>query len=190
MAAVTSARRLLGIDDARWARVGPTSAWPAIAIAVAASVLMALNRFGGALVDAPRSFARLTLIGVWGWLGLGIMVWLFAALITGHAPATTPGASLQHTLVVVGLAHTPLLLLGLAIFVAALSPPGSRHLRGLTLTDGTWHQLRRSEKKVWLFYPSDSHSPASTARIRAREQASIDSAHKCRVRDRVCCTIR
>ena len=117
-----TAIRVLGVDRARWTRVGPESILSATALAVAASVLMALNRFGGLLFDAPRSFVRMTLVGVWGWLGLAFAVWLLATPMPGKTNQggdPVPGASFRYTLIVVGLARLPLLVLGLVIFVAA-----------------------------------------------------------------------
>jgi hypothetical protein len=35
-----------------------------------------------------------------------------------------------------------------------ISPPGSRHLRGLTFTDAAWEQASKSGTACHLFYPS------------------------------------
>ena len=64
-----TALRWLGLDDERWARVGPQSLYSAAALVVVAFGLLALNRFGGLTTSAPRAFIRLTLVGVWGWIG-------------------------------------------------------------------------------------------------------------------------
>ena len=117
---MTQTLRMLGIDRTRWVRVGPTSLLPAMATVLLASGLIALNRFGGALVDAPRSFMRLALVGVWGWLGLGSAIWLGAALLSRSASGSRGSTSRpRETLVVVGLAHLPILALGVVILVAA-----------------------------------------------------------------------
>ena len=142
MAPVTTAVRVLGLDRTRWARVGPHTLWSATALVAAASVLMALNRFGGALVDAPRAFLRLALVGVWGWLGLSVAIWLIAVRLpnlSGRSANRPRRGSLQHTLAAAGVAHIPLLLLGLVIFVAAamleLLGPG---LVAATFVFGFW----------------------------------------------------
>lgn len=122
MAPVITVLRVLGLDDTKWTRVGPASLSSALALAVAASVVMALNRFGGQLIDAPRSFVRLTLVGVWGWVGLAFAVWLIATpmpVSADQAGDPPSSGSFRHTLAAVGFAHTPLLVLGLVIFVAA-----------------------------------------------------------------------
>ncbi len=107
--------RSLGLDSVTWDRVGPSSLWSATAIVVVASALMALNRFGGLVTDAPRPFLRLTLVGVWGWIGLAAGVSITLRRVPSRAPTT-----LRTTFAVVGLAHVPLLALAGVIFVAAV----------------------------------------------------------------------
>ena len=63
-----------------------------------------------------------------------------------------------------------------------LSPPGSRHLRGLTFTASGWGELRAKGRPVWLFNPADDPSPAALRLIAAGEDAGVDQAYKCRVR--------
>ena len=107
-----SPQRVLVLDSARWSRVGPGSFWSAAAVAIAASLLIALTRFGGLVLDTPRGFFRLGLTGVWGWLGLAVAVWLLGRTVL-------PQTSLLHTMAGVGFAHFPLLALGFVIFVSA-----------------------------------------------------------------------
>ena len=64
-----------------------------------------------------------------------------------------------------------------------LSPPGSRHLRGLTFTDKSWEHLRREGKKVWLFYPESTQNEAVVSRILDGERTGVANAYKCRVRE-------
>jgi len=64
-----------------------------------------------------------------------------------------------------------------------VSPPGSRHLRGLTFSAHTWTQLRDEGRRSYLFYPGDTLSPASRRRIEQGERQDIHQAYKCRVRD-------
>ncbi|MFQ5556827.1 MAG: hypothetical protein ACE5GB_04880 [Acidimicrobiales bacterium] len=119
---VTSTLRVLGLDRGRWARVGPAAFWPAAALAVGASALLALNRFGGLVVETPRAFARMTLVGVYGWLGLTLTVWLIGSRGRAQRDHDDPpwwSGSLQITLVAVGLAHLPLLVLGGVVLVSA-----------------------------------------------------------------------
>lgn len=63
-----------------------------------------------------------------------------------------------------------------------ISPPGSAHLRGLTLTDAAWNALRKDGKRVWLFRPPGEPSTPAADRIKAGKKAKVDDAYKCRVR--------
>ena len=63
-----------------------------------------------------------------------------------------------------------------------LSPPGSRHLRGLEFSHAAWEELGRSGSARWLFRPTDQPSPAGLAYIAAGEATGVDAAYKCRVR--------
>ncbi len=66
-----------------------------------------------------------------------------------------------------------------------LSPPGSRHLRGLSLAPSAWAELGRAQSATWLFRPPAQLSECSSAArayIAAGELAGVDRAYKCRVR--------
>lgn len=63
-----------------------------------------------------------------------------------------------------------------------LSPPGSRHLRGLALTTTAWQQLGEHGRATWLFRPEGQPSKAAAAYIRTGRAAGVDTAYKCRVR--------
>jgi adenine-specific DNA-methyltransferase len=64
----------------------------------------------------------------------------------------------------------------------AISPRGSRHLRGLTFTARTWEELARADAPVYLFYPKTTPSVAAQRYIEEGERLGIDQAYKCRVR--------
>jgi adenine-specific DNA-methyltransferase len=66
--------------------------------------------------------------------------------------------------------------------VLRLSPPGSRHLRGLAFNTGALNELGRNGSATWLFRPLDEPSPAARAYIATGEAAGVDTAYKCRVR--------
>ena len=123
MASVNTARRLLGLDAQKWARVDIDSPWPAMSLVVIGSILMSLTRFGGLAFDEPRGFVRLALVMVWGWLGLATAIWLIASRARDTSQAsgepTPPPMPLHQTIAVVGLAHVPILTLSGVIFVAA-----------------------------------------------------------------------
>lgn len=111
-----TAVRVLGLDAVRWRRVGPGRLLGAGGLAVGASGLFALNRFGGVAVDEPRAFLRMALVGVWGWLGLGTVIWLIEV---ATRRLTADGDTLLRTVNIVGVAHGPVLTFGLIVLVSA-----------------------------------------------------------------------
>lgn len=66
--------------------------------------------------------------------------------------------------------------------ILRLSPPGSRHLRGLAFGTAALNELGRNGSATWLFRPPDEPSPAAWAYIAAGEAAGVHTAYKCRVR--------
>ncbi|MGL4745005.1 MAG: N-6 DNA methylase [Dermatophilaceae bacterium] len=63
-----------------------------------------------------------------------------------------------------------------------LSPPGSRHLRGLSLTTQHLQKLDRAGQASWLFRPARTPSTTALKYIAHGEMTSVDHAYKCRVR--------
>jgi adenine-specific DNA-methyltransferase len=63
-----------------------------------------------------------------------------------------------------------------------LSPPGSRHLRGLGLTTQDWTELGEAGRATWLFRPSGEPSAAGREYIAAGERIGVPTAYKCRIR--------
>lgn len=66
--------------------------------------------------------------------------------------------------------------------VLALSPPGSSHLRGLSLTQERLGELGDLGKATWLFRPEGKLSQAAADYVQAGETAGVNGAYKCRVR--------
>lgn len=66
--------------------------------------------------------------------------------------------------------------------VIRISPPGSRHLRGLELDQAGWEQLREHGAATYLFRPSGEPSAAGEHFVANGELANVDQAYKCRVR--------
>lgn len=65
----------------------------------------------------------------------------------------------------------------------SISPPGSRHLRGLTFTQKSWDELAAAGKKVYLFHPcKNTNSKAALRYIADGEAIGVQEAYKCRVR--------
>lgn len=63
-----------------------------------------------------------------------------------------------------------------------ISPPGSRHIRGLALGEKSWAELRDDDRAVYLFAPATEPSAAARAYIEAGEAGGVHEAYKCRVR--------
>ena len=63
-----------------------------------------------------------------------------------------------------------------------LSPPGSKHLRGLSLTAEALTALGDSGQATLLFRPGHEPSPAALRYIASGEDLDIHTAYKCRVR--------
>lgn len=64
-----------------------------------------------------------------------------------------------------------------------ISPPGSRHLRGLALSSPALRALGEQGAATYLFRPAGTPSPAGWAYISQGEAAGVHEAYKCRVRD-------
>ena len=64
-----------------------------------------------------------------------------------------------------------------------ISPPGSRHLRGLTFSKRAWTEMAARGSRCHLFYPrGEPHSQSVAAYIVSGEQSGTPNAYKCKVR--------
>jgi adenine-specific DNA-methyltransferase len=64
-----------------------------------------------------------------------------------------------------------------------ISPPGTRHLRGLTFTGSDWERLRKADEPVWLLDPDPVDTSAGLRRyIKGGEAAGVHEAYKCSIR--------
>lgn len=63
-----------------------------------------------------------------------------------------------------------------------ISPPGSRHMRGLGLTEAAWKQLARDGGRCFLLSPKGEPSAAARRYIAQGEKDGVATAYKCRVR--------
>lgn len=66
--------------------------------------------------------------------------------------------------------------------VVDISPPGSRHLRRLSLSRSRWEQLGAVGAAVQLLKPGRSPAKATSAYIREGEKQGLNERYKCRVR--------
>lgn len=64
-----------------------------------------------------------------------------------------------------------------------ISPPGSRHLRGLMFSDRTFEEMAQEGARVYLFHPK-KNDPSAAARnyITVGEKRGVHKAYKCSVR--------
>lgn len=68
--------------------------------------------------------------------------------------------------------------------LARISPPGTRHLKGLSFTQRAWEDLRDAGERVWMLYPPRDDRTRSLRRYLMRgEREGVPDAYKCRVRD-------
>jgi hypothetical protein len=66
--------------------------------------------------------------------------------------------------------------------VIRISPPGSRHMRGLALTEAAWHDLAREDARCYLLMPKGEPSAAARRYIEQGEADGVATGYKCRVR--------
>ena len=65
-----------------------------------------------------------------------------------------------------------------------ISPPGTRHLTGLSFTRTQWEELRVSGQRVWLLHPEGPARAAGLKRYIAEgQERKVHEAYKCSVRD-------
>ncbi|ORV87887.1 class I SAM-dependent DNA methyltransferase [Mycolicibacterium iranicum] len=122
-----------------------------------------MSAAGLSAFDAIVGSAAFTSLETWGDTTLG--------MVTGSNRFFTLSPAKVETL---GLAESD---------VIALSPPGSRHLRGLGLTAQALHALGEAGRSTYLFRPATQPSKAGWHYIRSGEDLDVHSAYKCRVRN-------
>lgn len=67
--------------------------------------------------------------------------------------------------------------------VIRTSPPGTRHLKGLTFSRTDWERLRKAGEPVWLLYPRcDKPSGGLRRYLEVGEERGVPNAYKCTVR--------
>lgn len=67
--------------------------------------------------------------------------------------------------------------------ILRISPPGSRHLRGLTFSESAWEALADAGDSCYLFAPKSQPSEAAKQYIETGKKLKIHKAYKCSVRD-------
>jgi tRNA1(Val) A37 N6-methylase TrmN6 len=67
--------------------------------------------------------------------------------------------------------------------LVAISPPGTKHLRGLSFTPMSWETLRDSGERVWMLHPEPGDESPGLLRYLAHGVGlGVPDAYKCQVR--------
>lgn len=67
--------------------------------------------------------------------------------------------------------------------VAAVVPPGTKHLKGTRFTKGRWEQLKLQGERVWMLNPKAKTPKGALARyVEHGEQLGVHEAYKCMAR--------
>lgn len=65
-----------------------------------------------------------------------------------------------------------------------ISPPGTRHLKGLSFSRAQWEELKLSGQRVWLLYPGKQmRSKGLSEYLQLGRERKVPEAYKCTVRD-------
>jgi adenine-specific DNA-methyltransferase len=68
--------------------------------------------------------------------------------------------------------------------VKRISPPGTRHLKGLQFSRAQWEELKLAGERVWLLHPDKKASDKNLrAYLKVGEASGVPEAYKCSVRD-------
>ena len=127
---------LLGVNRVSWEQSDSDRLTGAVLLAVGGWAIMAWNRLGVLAFTTPRSGVRFVLIGFYAYLGMALAVVAVARLVDPKPVSTT---QLCRTVQVVGLAHQPLLVIGLVVQISALiAPLTSVATVAAWLTFGLW----------------------------------------------------
>lgn len=68
--------------------------------------------------------------------------------------------------------------------LARISPPGTRHLKGLTFSRARWEELKLAGERVWMLHPAaNSRAKGLSDYLEYGVQLGVPDAYKCMVRD-------
>ena len=136
-----------------WSPANPEHKWSGATVAAEATT---------SLLDVVAQ-GLFTPLATWGHTRLGMVTGRNTYFAISPAQAAELGLGARETL--------------------PLSPPGSRHLRGLELTPQALTALGREGKRTRLFRPGDTHvSAQAQAYIEAGRTLGVHEAYKCRTR--------
>lgn len=148
---MTAVKTFLALHPGRWRSIKPSMFLFGLATVVGAAFVLAFNRFGGLLLNAPQQFLQLLVYPLWGWLGLGASIWFLGGRMVERVGSNADQPNLTTTLTSVGFAHRPVLVWGAVMFVGTglfqISGPG---LVAAAIVFGIW--------LPWLLALSVQHS--------------------------------
>lgn len=64
-----------------------------------------------------------------------------------------------------------------------ISPPGTKHLKGLSFRASDWNRLKADDESVWMLAPRDRPSPGLKRYLEYGQELGVPNAYKCRVRE-------
>ncbi len=112
----------LGVVPEGWKHADRGTMTKPALVVIGAWVVLAWNRLGPQALLNPRALTRFALVGLYGWLGLALGLWLMARLrqwaIHGVEQTVMSPASFVR---LVGLAHRPLLVAAFAVMILQLT---------------------------------------------------------------------
>jgi adenine-specific DNA-methyltransferase len=69
-------------------------------------------------------------------------------------------------------------------YLKRISPPGTKHLKGLAFTRAQWEELRLAGERVWLLHPeATTRAKGVLEYVKHGEKQRINEAYKCTVRE-------
>lgn len=113
----------LRLTRQRWDDIEVDSLGRPAAIVVGGWVILAWGRFGTQIFNGLRPATRFVLVGLYGWLGLTLVLWLiqrWRARVTDQP--SNPAGDVLRLLTKVGQAHLPLVFGGLTLQFLQVAP--------------------------------------------------------------------
>ena len=152
---VARVENLTDLEHPRWVTSTPTSPsgkWTTLLLSSSVSIAYHSLIQDGGFVD----------LGHWGRTDLGIVTGNNRYFALDNATIRKQGIRSQDLL--------------------PISPPGTRQLRGMSLSRPAWTRLGTSGERAWLFSPRAPVSRPAARYISAGERQGVHTAYKCRNR--------
>ena len=139
---MTALKTFFALHPGRWRAIKPSMFLFGLTTVIGAAFVLAFNRFGGLLLDAPQQFVQLLVYPLWGWLGMGVAIWFLGARVVDRVGSNADQPTLVATLTSVGFAHRPLFVWGAVMSISTglfqITGPG---LVAAAIVFGIWMPL-------------------------------------------------